>query len=160
MKHIKNHEGYWDDQRKEKREKTKDQVELMRDIFNDNPMHKDHDLYMFVGRDDFREDEDGRYSKSLEIENMVHINPDEESSLSVEWALKMRASVQGGKVYHIWLPKGITELVSGKGSGSLEPWLIDLINQHKQTGGKKVDNVDKKLKDIRNRRNDVDKYNL
>ena len=159
MKHIKNHEGYLDAKNNEKREKTKDQVELMGEIFNDNPMYKDHDLYMFVGRDGFKEDEDGRYSKSLEIENMVHITPDE-SSLSVGWGLNMRATMQGGKVYHIWLPKGITELVSGKGSGSLEPWLIDLIDKHKQTGGKKVDNVNKRLEDIRDRRNDVNKYNL
>ena len=118
MKHIKTHEGYWEDQQKEKKEKTKDQVELMGEIFDENPMYKDHDLYMFVGRDEFKEDEDGRYTKSLEIENMVEITPNDESSLSVGWGLNMRARAQGGKVYHIWLQKGISELVSGKGSGS------------------------------------------
>jgi hypothetical protein len=116
---------------------------------------------MFVGRDDFREDKDGRYTKTLEIENMVKITP--ENAMSSNFGLGMRAQIQGGKVYHIWLPKEMENMVSGKGSNSLEPWLVDLINQHKQTlsdsKGPKLD-VNKRLKDIRDRKNDMDKFNL
>lgn len=158
MKKIKMFENYWEDQKKEREEIKKDQVKLMDELFNENPMFKEHDLYMFVGRDEFKEDEDGRYTKSLEIEKMIKITPDE-NSLHVGWGLSMRAQIQGGKVYHIWLPKEIEELVSDKDSNQMEPWLIDLINKHKQTQGKKFD-VDKRLKDIRKVRTDVNKYNL
>lgn len=120
MKNVKTYEGYWEDQQKEKQELRKDQVELMGELFNENPMFEEHDLYMFVGRDEFKEDDDGRYTKKLEIENMVKIKPDE-SSLSVGWGLNMRAKFQGGKVYHIWLPKGLEDLIEGKGSNSIEP---------------------------------------
>lgn len=155
MKHIKKFESSLN---KEEQEKRKDQVELTGELLSENPMSKDNDLYIFVGRDDFREDKDGRFTKTLEIENMVKITP--ENAVHTEWGLSMRARFQGGKVYHIWLPKELEEEVSGKGSNSIEPFIVDLINKYKQTSGKKVDNLDQRLKDIRQRRNDVGKYNL
>lgn len=158
MKNIKTFENYWEKEENERQEKRKDNEELAREILAENPMSKEHDLYMFVGRDEFKEEKDGRYTKSLEIENMVKVTPEDAGVTG--WGLSMRAQVQGGKVYHIWLPKEVEEMVSGKGSSSLEPWLVDLINKHKQTGGKKVDNIDQRLKDIRQRRNDAKKFNL
>ncbi len=116
---------------------------------------------MFVGRDEFKEDEDGKYTKTLEIENMVKITPEDVNT--VEWGLGMRARFQGGNVYHIWLPKEIEDLVSGRGSGDIEPWLINLIDQHKQrikdVKDPKLD-VKQKLQDIKQRREDTNKFNL
>jgi hypothetical protein len=161
MKYIKKFENYWEREKEEKEQKRKDNIELAREIFAENPMSKEHDLYMFVGRDEFKEDEDGKYTKTLEIENMVKITPEDVNT--VEWGLGMRAIFQGGNVYHIWLPKEIEDLVSGRGSGDIEPWLINLIDQHKQrikdVKDTKLD-VKQRLQDIKQRREDTNKFNL
>lgn len=161
MKKVKTFEGYWEAERERRRKRQEDQKDLARELLDENPMFEENDLYMFVGRDDFREDKDGRYTKTLEIENMVKVEP--ETANQTGWGLNMRAQIQGGKVYHIWLPKELEDMVSGKGSNSLDDWLVNLINQHKQSAsdikGQKLD-VEKRLKDIRDRKNDMDKYNL
>jgi len=92
---------------------------------------------LFIGRDNFKEVEDGMYKKTLEIENMVKLIPNDMKSLSSVSMMEMRTRFQGGnsKLYTIWLPKYLESEVSGKGTGNypsdLEPWLVDLINKHK-----------------------------
>lgn len=123
MKHLKTFE-----------DKLDDQEEILKDIFSKNPIRKTHDFYMFIGRDDFKEDKDGLYKKSLEIERMIRITPDKES-ITASAGLEMRARFQhDSKLYHIWLPKEIKKEVDRKSSGDMEPWLVELINQHKKTG--------------------------
>lgn len=154
MKYIKKFEAT--------KQSKQEQIDLLRLTLMENPQYETHDFYLFIGRDDFREEEDGRYKKTLEIENMVKITPDE-NSLAAMSGLQMRAvAQQDSKLYHIWLPKEIEEEVSGKGSESIEPYLVDLINQYKQKGsdaqGRAVFN------DVRQKTagmtNNLNKYNM
>ena len=149
MKHLKTFEA---------KQSTEEQIELLRDLLMENPQYETHDFYIFIGRNDFKEAEGGMYKKTLEIENMVKIIPDA-NSLGAMSGLEMRARVQtDSKLYHIWLPKEVEEEISGKGSESIEPWLVDLIDKHKGSGtdkqGKAVYN------DVRQRKSDIGKYNL
>ena len=123
-----------------------------------NPLHKTHDFYIFIGRNDFEEAENGMFKKKLEIENMVKITPDVQS-LSAMNGLELRARFQqDSTIYHIWLPKDIEEDVSGKGSQSIEPWLVDLIDKHKMKGG---DEHGKEIyRRIISRKGDLEKFNL
>jgi len=139
-------------------EVKKEDVELLDELINENPINKTHDFYIFIGRDNFIEDKDGLYKKSIDIENMVRILPDSKSIAAMQ-GLEMRVRFNPeSSLYHIWLPKGIEDEVEGKGSNSIEPWLIDLINQHKQKGsdehGRKV------LKNVIDRKKNIIKYNI
>lgn len=145
MKHLK------------KFESEEDQVELLSDLIKENPLSEDHDFYMFIAGEHFSETKNGLYKKTIEIENMVRITPDKKS-ISAAKGLEMRIKFQhNSALYHIWLPQDIRELVEGKGS-NLEPWLVDLINKYKQRGadahGIKV------LKDVKQRKKDITKYNI
>lgn len=155
MKHIKSFERL-----------TSDEIfDIFKDTYNQNPLKEDHDFYIFLASDKFEETKNGLYKKVLDIENMVKIEPDKESMGAMQM-LNIRAMHQQGvKMYHIWLPKDIREIVSGKGSNSIEPWLVDLIDKHKQQGsdahGKKIyRDVSDKHKERREMKNDTDKYNL
>lgn len=150
MKYIKKFEA--------NKENDDNEVEVLRDVLMENPSYNTHDFYMFIGRPEFKEEEDGRYRKTLEIERMMKITPDQESIGTMK-GLTMRARFDpSSTVYHIWLPKDIEEEVSYKGSNDIEPWLVDLINQHKMRGsdehGRQVYN------DVLQRRQNADKYNL
>lgn len=134
MKHIKKFESRWDDEKKEAEKKRKHNVDILGDLLDRNPLSEDHDFYIFIGRDEFKKAEGGMYKKTLEIENMVEITPDQ-NSLFASAGLELRARFQGGAVYHIWLPKDMAEFVSGKGSNSMEDWVVDLIDKYKRTGG-------------------------
>ena len=131
---------------------------IFKDVIAENPNYKTHDFYIFIAKDDYREDEDGRYSKTIDIENMVKITPDAQS-ISAMTGMQLRVRFNpDSTLYHIWLPKGLDQQVEGKGSNSIEPWLVDLINKHKGKGsdshGKQV------LKDVELRRKNVDRYNI
>lgn len=133
-------------------------VQLLKDLLDENPISKTHDFYMFVGSDKFEETESGMYKKIIDIENMVRITGDEKS-LAASQGLNMRARFQeNSKVYHIWLPKEIRSEVEGKSSQSIDPWLVDLINNYKQRGsdeqGKRI------FKDVKSRRDNMEKFNL
>lgn len=149
MRYIKNFEA---------KESKEDQVELLKDLLLENPAYDTHDFYIFIGRDEFKEDEDGRYRKSIEIENMVKITPDK-SSISAMNGMEMRVRFnQDSSLYHIWLPKELEDEIEGKGSNSIEPWLVELINKYKMKGadshGREV------YKDVKQRKIDAEKYNL
>jgi hypothetical protein len=154
MKHLKAFE-----------DKSDDQLEILKDVFSKNPIRKTHDFYMFIGKPDFKEDENGLYRKSLEIERMIRITPDKES-LSSSAGLEMRARFQhGSTLYHIWLPKEIKKEVDRKSSGDMEPWLVELINQNKKTGAdaysKQIhrDAIQRK-QDLDDLKKDSSKYNI
>ena len=143
MKHIKKFEDT-------------ENVDFLDDLIRENPLSKDNDFYMFIGKPDFIETEKDSYKKSIYIENMVRITP---NSVGAMKGLEMRKMFQHDvQLYHIWLPKELEDDVSGKGSNRIEPWLVDLIDTHKRKGtdehGKKV------LKDVRQRNKDIEKYNL
>ena len=162
MKHLELFEAYKTPEEVEKERKEK--VEILKDLLDENPLHVDHDFFMFIGRDSFIEEPDGRYKKSIEIENMVKITPDSNTIFSIS-GLELRARFNPeSTVYHLWLPKEISEEVEGKGSygtgpGSIEPYLVELINKYKQKGS--GDDQGRQIyKDVIKRRKDVDKYNL
>ena len=155
MKYIQNFESKQDDERKKKLE---DDIQLLDDLIMENPIHKTHDFYIFLARDEFKKAKKGMYKKTIDIENMVKITADAQS-LSAMKGLEMRRNFQGEvQLYHIWLPKEIEEDISGKGSNSIEPWLVDLIDKNKQKGadehGRNV------VKDVKQRKNDMNTFNL
>jgi hypothetical protein len=137
---------------------TEEYIQLLDDTLRENPQYDTHDFFIFLARDEFKEAEGGMYKKTIDIENMVKITADG-NSLAAMNGLERRAMVQHDvKMYHIWLPKEISDDVTGKGSNSIEPWLVDLIDKHKSRGG---DEQGKRVfREVRQRRNDIDKYNL
>jgi len=149
MKHLKTFE---------KRE-TENQVELLGDLLSENPANETHDFYIFLASEKFVETDGGLYKKTVDIERMIRITPDE-ASVSAMKGMQMRAMVQQGvRLYHIWLPQEIREDIEGKGGDSIEPWLVNLIDEHKRAGdvggeGRKV------MKDVQQRNRDMKKYNL
>lgn len=135
------------------------QADLLADLLSENPLSETHDFYIFLGGEKFVEDENGKYDKKLDIENMVRITPDVQSIGAMK-GLQMRAMFQQGvKLYHIWLPQEIRDDIEGKGSNSLDSWLVDLIDKYKRRGdptgeGKKV------MNEVKQRKEDAKKYNL
>ena len=130
--------------------------ELLGDLLSENPLSETHDFYIFLAGEKFEKDENGKYDKKLDIENMVRITP---NSVGAMKGLEMRAKFQQGvRLYHIWLPQEIRDDVEGYGS-NLEPWLVELIDKYKRRGdptgeGKKV------MNDVIQRREDINKYNV
>jgi hypothetical protein len=155
MKHLKTFEAISPEERKKKEE---DAVETFAELLEENPLSKDHDFYMFLARESFKEAEGGLYKKTLEIENMVRMTPDIQSLMSSK-GLEMRAMYQNDcKLYHIWLPQEFREEVEGQGGG-LDPWIVDLIDKYKMRGdgdghGRKV------YKDVLDRKKFRDKFNI
>ena len=154
MKHLKAFE-----------DKSDDQLEILKDVFSKNPIRKTHDFYMFIGRPELKEDENGLYKKLLEIERMIRIKPDKESIMSSA-GLEMRARFQHeSTLYHIWLPKEIRKEVDRKSSGDMEPWLVELINKNKKTGADAYSkqiyrNAIKRKQDLDDLKKDSSKYNI
>lgn len=124
----------------------------------ENPLHEDNDFYIFIGRDDFKENKDGSYKKTLEIERMIKIEADQ-SSICAMKGLELRCRFQmNSTLYHIWLPKEFENDIANKDSDQIDEWLVDLINKYKNTGsdtqGKQILNI------VKDRRNKIKKYNL
>lgn len=135
-----------------------EQIELLNDLINENPLHKDNDFYMFIGRNEFKEDIDGRFRKTLEIERMIKITPDEKS-INLMNGLRKRSLFQtDSKLYNIWLPKFMEDDVVFKGSHDLDDNIIEIIDKYKNQGsdqhGKDVFN------NVQQRRTNIKKYNL
>jgi len=141
-------------------EKRSEEVsaDLLADLLNENPLSETHDFYIFLAGEKFEEDENGKYDKKLNIENMIRITPDVKSVGSMK-GLQMRAMFQQNvKLYHIWLPQEIRDDIEGKGS-NLESWLVKLIDKYKRRGdptgeGKKV------MDDVIQRKRDINRYNV
>jgi len=151
MKHLKTFEAARD------KKKEEDAVETFAELLEENPLSKDHDFYMFIASDAFKEAEGGMYKKTLEIENMVRMTPDIQSLMASK-GLEMRSRFQNNStLYHIWLPQEFREEFEGQG-GSLAPWIVDLIDKYKRKGsdehGRQV------YKDVIDRKKFRDKFNI
>jgi len=152
MKHIKKFEAV------SKEDKMKDNVDLLIDLLHENPNYETHDFYVFIAREDFKEVENGLYKKSITIENMVIITPDEHGVTSMA-GLQIRARFQtDSELYQVWLPKELRKDIEGKTSSEIEPYIVDIIDKYKTSGsddtGRKVYN------DVVQRRKDISKFNL
>lgn len=155
MNHVKTYEAKDEEQMK----KDQERVDLLRDLLNENPNNETHDFYVFLASESFEEAKEGLYKKKLEIENMVRISPDY-NSVGAMAGMEMRARFQSdSKLYHIWLPKEAREDIEGKGSGSMEPWLVDLIDENKLKGGGD-ENSRNVYNNVVQRRKDMGKFNI
>lgn len=134
MKHLKKFEATLEEREAEEIEKKETQLEILKTSLDENPMSEDNDFYIFLASDKFEEDKDGRYIKTLDIENMVRITADQQSIGAMQGLTRRSRFQQGVKMYSIWLPKDLRDDVEGKGSLSLESYLVDLINKYKQEG--------------------------
>jgi hypothetical protein len=92
-----------------------------------------HDLFVFIGRDKFVENEDGSYRKTLEVENFLKINIYNPEDLQMVNMMKIRARMQAGgsEVYMIWMPKGVFEEEKDSFTQEEISDYIDVINQKK-----------------------------
>jgi hypothetical protein len=92
-----------------------------------------HDLFVFIGRDKFVENEDGSYRKTLEVENFLKINIYNPEDLQMVNMMKIRARMQAGgsEVYMIWMPKGVFEEEKDSFTQEEISDFIDVINQKK-----------------------------
>jgi len=77
------------------------------------------DLYVFNGKFEFVEGDDGRYSKELSIERMLRINRFELNDNETVAMMKMRARFQEGvDTYIVWINKDVMEMFGGEGQKS------------------------------------------
>jgi hypothetical protein len=91
---------------------------------------KTHDTFIFVGVDKYEKMPDGKYERQLDIENLLKIDKYSPADLQMVPMMRMRAHTrEGGHVYIIRLPAGF---IKEKSTHRLEPWLIKLIDEHKQ----------------------------
>jgi len=112
-----------------KKFEDKENDELFQELIDENPLSEDHDFYAFIASDDYKENEDGTYNKTLDIENMVRMTVDTYKYVNM---MNMRTRFQSNsKLYHIWLPKFLRKEVDGKGSGSIPDYIIDIIDKYK-----------------------------
>ena len=65
-----------------------------------------HDLFVFIGKDEFVKNDDDSYRKKLGIENFVKMNIYNPADLQSINMMKIRARYQMAEVYMIWMPKG------------------------------------------------------
>jgi hypothetical protein len=102
----------------------------------DKKFDKENDRFIFIGRPAFREEPEGsgNFKKTLEIENLVKIDRFDPESHRAAEIMQLRAKQQGGdsSLYMVVLPAGV---ITTKTTTSIDPWLVDLINQHKTRVG-------------------------
>jgi hypothetical protein len=98
-------------------------------------MEKDSQMYVFALRPIYNEEKDGRFSKDVDIERMVPIDPYNTEDLSILSMMKLRASTQGDlKVYCIWIPKdAYTEKDLNNINDEEFTYLRKLIDQKKES---------------------------
>lgn len=152
MKHIQKFESY-----------SKSDEKTFQELMEMNPNSKYNDLYAFLYKDEFVEDDDGKYIKTLGIENMVRITPDKQGMFNIQ-GLQLRSGFQPHLNYHqIWLPKDIRDEVEGKGYKEIDPFILNAIKdkiKEKKPKQKLVNDLDLFRKDIEDKLNDIEKYNL
>jgi len=101
-------------------ERTKEQIKA----------DKQYDTFIFVGVDKFKKTEDGKYERELEIESLVKVDKYNPADLNAVSMMKMRAHTrEGGHVYIIKLPPGV---IKKKVTHNIEPWLLHVIDEHKE----------------------------
>ena len=110
-------------------------VEIFKEQYRKCPDIETHDLFVFIGKEGFKEVKGGLYKKILEIEKMNKIDPDEQGYNSII-GMMMRAKFTAfsnttSKAYFIWFPKSGVNLVEDKSSDVMDIGLIELIDKNK-----------------------------
>jgi len=150
MKHLKKFEST-------KNDNKIDELELFKQIYDENPDKDTHDFYMFLSKSEFVELPNGDYRKVPGIENMVRITPDKKSLGNMK-GLSMRAHFTNAGLYQIWLPKEVRDEVENKNYHNIDIWLLELIGKHRRPGS---DNHGRKVfNDVKDRLSSVQLYNL
>jgi len=151
MKHLRAFESYSDED-----------LKVFQELYDMNPNNKEHDLFAFVARTEFVEEDDGRFKKTLGIEKMIKITRDRQGMSNIQ-GLQMRGNFDPElKYYQIWLPKDISDMVEDKGYQDIEPYILDAIadrlkiKQPRQT----LTNLDDLRTNVKDQMNQMDKYNL
>ena len=140
-------------------EDKKDDMEVIEDFYDE--IKKDRqgeDLYLFIGSDDFVETKNGMYKKTVDIENMVRITPDEKSIGAIR-GMSLRAKFVSKTLYQIWLPEELRDQVEGKGSVEMNEYLVDIINKYK-TISRSTEESRKIMSDAKKRQEDKSKFGL
>jgi len=101
--------------------------EVFDKMLKNNPMTKTHDLFIFIYKEGFKENENGSYDKTLDIERMIKLTIENYKSMN---GIYMRAQINMGYVGFIWWPKDATELIEDKSSDDMDLWLLDTIEKH------------------------------
>lgn len=79
-----------------------------KDNINRYEMEENNDMFVFLCRDDFKENDNGTFEKDIRIERMVKVDPynlDDHKTISM---MKIRETIQGDvKLYTIWIDKDL-----------------------------------------------------
>lgn len=71
-------------------------------------MEESHDMYVFLCKDDFKENKNGSFTKDIRIERMVKIDPYNLEDTKMVSMMKMRERMQGDvKLHAIWIDKDL-----------------------------------------------------
>lgn len=98
-------------------------------------MEENNTMYVFISRPKFVESENGNYTKDIEIENMVPIDPYDSNDLLNVNMMQLRARSQDNqsKVHCIWIPKDAYDENELMNINNDEyKYLRDLIDKHKE----------------------------
>lgn len=96
-------------------------------------MEEENQLYIFIARPKFVEQKNGTYIKTLEIENLVPIDPYDASYAGMMSMMRLRARVQGenSEVYGVWLPHDFLPDSFDVNNYKKSKHIIDLIDKYK-----------------------------
>ena len=105
-------------------------------MIQNHTMSKDNDLFFFIARPTFKENEDGNYRKTWEIETLYKMDR-ETPDVSAPEMMKIRAQHQGdeSKVYFLWIQRDMLKDLTDSEDDSvvygkdLEEFVIDVIMQ-------------------------------
>jgi len=133
--------------------------DLFKQLFDENPNKDTHDLYVFLSTDEFIKLPDDNYKKVLGIEKMNRITPDKQGMNAIA-GMDMRAKFQSNiKMYGIWMPKDVRDMVDNKGYQEIEDWLLKTIGEHSfDVRAARANHT--QIQNIIDRAKDIGKYNL
>jgi len=140
-----------------------DDDETFEKMLKNNPMSKSHDLFIFIYKEGFKENDSGSYNKTLEIERMIKVTVDNYKSMNM---INIRAQINLGSVGTIWWPKDAIEMIDDKSSDDMELWLIDTIEKHmvdkqgKIDGNKQYNKMKDKLTKLGKQRDKEKKFKI
>jgi len=101
--------------------------DIFMQIYQENPLHKTHDFFVFIYEDGFKELPNGDYKKTLDIENMHKITEDNFKDMKM---MKLRTIFIDKKIGVIWWPKGGIDMIDGKSSNDMSLSTVELIRKH------------------------------
>jgi len=133
------------------------ELQLFREQIRKSPNFDTHDFFVFIGKDGYKEVKGGLFKKTIEIEKMNRIEPDEQGLGAVKGMcirVKFTAFASApSKVYYIWFPKEGRDMIENKSSANMDLGLLELINKHKEelvgkSGGKLYQDALKRKADL------------